>query len=393
MPLFCSGYYSRGYGAAILGATLCTCVLWLFSFAGNLSKDQNPLTGNHHPLEAARRSFLMVKKITKLETPTFIKKSFGSLLGSKFQLFGLPTEAPETSRKEVPEKFQHQIGPFIPEKDPDTKGLGPNQSGRDSDGRNGILMGEFSPSIPSHVNKARNENSQASKNPRENPDGIVSGTIAPRIAGFGTGRFDALVLTLLAPPSSIGGPAIISINAGSASDPGPVQFKNGNQTSPSFTWFAKGGVELPSNYETLGLDKLQASRFLSHRYSEEMAYDFSLRAGSYRVQLSFAEMYVPNCDEKKRVFAIYVNNEAVFANVDVFKMAKGCELGLVLSTRVQVSEGSLMEVRFQKREGDKAFVSAIDIFELDSTEEALSNLEVPDETEEPSPEETADPEE
>lgn len=228
---------------------------------------------------------------------------------------------------------------------------------------------------------------------------------APRLGGFGTGQPTGWPLTVEPStkavafdseftevdetnlPLSATGSPMISINAGSASDPGPV-VSNDTGKHPTGTWIAKIGTELPANYESLGFDKSQAERLLSHRFGYSFEYEFSLQSGTYRVSLAFAEMYLPNCDNSRRVFSVYINGKAV-AEIDTFEMSGGCELGFILQvTGLQVSSGVPLSIGFRTLQGDNAFVSAIDIYDALSAEE--HGFESLADTFEPSPEETPD---
>jgi subtilisin family serine protease len=91
------------------------------------------------------------------------------------------------------------------------------------------------------------------------------------------------------------------------------------------------------------------------------AYRFSVPNGTYRVDLSFAELQLKKAGA--RVFSISLEGSSALANLDVFAAAGGRYVALDRSFVVEVSDG-VLDISFAAQRGDSPIVNAILVTEM-----------------------------
>jgi hypothetical protein len=91
------------------------------------------------------------------------------------------------------------------------------------------------------------------------------------------------------------------------------------------------------------------------------AYRFTVPNGTYRIDLSFAELQVAKAGD--RVFAISLEGTTVLSSFDVVAAAGGRNVALDRSFVVEVTDG-VLDIGFKAQRGDKPIVNAILVTEL-----------------------------
>jgi hypothetical protein len=91
------------------------------------------------------------------------------------------------------------------------------------------------------------------------------------------------------------------------------------------------------------------------------AYRFSVPNGTYRVDLSFAELQYQKANA--RVFGVSLEGSAVLNNFDVFAAAGGRYVALDRSFLVEVTDG-VLDISFLAQRGDKPIINAILVTEM-----------------------------
>lgn len=91
------------------------------------------------------------------------------------------------------------------------------------------------------------------------------------------------------------------------------------------------------------------------------AYRFSVPNGTYRVDLSFAELQVARAGA--RVFSVALEGNGVLSNFDVYAAAGGRNVATDRSFLVDVSDG-VLDITFVAQRGDKPIVNAILVTEM-----------------------------
>ncbi|MEO7229429.1 MAG: malectin domain-containing carbohydrate-binding protein, partial [Candidatus Limnocylindrales bacterium] len=91
------------------------------------------------------------------------------------------------------------------------------------------------------------------------------------------------------------------------------------------------------------------------------AYRFAVPNGTYRVDLSFAELQATRAGA--RVFNVSIEGAAVLSNLDVFAAAGGRYVALDRTVLVEVSDG-VLDISFIAQRGDKPIINAILVTEL-----------------------------
>jgi hypothetical protein len=70
-------------------------------------------------------------------------------------------------------------------------------------------------------------------------------------------------------------------------------------------------------------------------------YDVPVENGTYRVELNFAEIYWGTFASGARVFDVFLEDQLVFNNLDIFAITGGANSALVLEALVEVTDGAL----------------------------------------------------
>jgi hypothetical protein len=91
------------------------------------------------------------------------------------------------------------------------------------------------------------------------------------------------------------------------------------------------------------------------------AYRFSVPNGTYKVDLSFAEIQLKK--KGARVFSVSLEGSPVIANLDVFAAAGGRNIALDQSFVVTVTDG-VLDIGFIAQRGDAPIVNAILVTEM-----------------------------
>jgi hypothetical protein len=91
------------------------------------------------------------------------------------------------------------------------------------------------------------------------------------------------------------------------------------------------------------------------------AYRFNVPNGTYKVDLSFAEIVLKKAGG--RVFNVSLEGSPVLANLDVFAVAGGRNVALDRSFFVTVTDG-ILDVGFAAQRGDAPIVNAILVTEM-----------------------------
>lgn len=91
------------------------------------------------------------------------------------------------------------------------------------------------------------------------------------------------------------------------------------------------------------------------------AYRFAVPNGTYRVDLSFAEIQLAK--KAARVFSVGLEGAGVLANLDVFAAAGGKNIALDRTFIVEVTDG-VLDISFAAQRGDRPIINAILVTEM-----------------------------
>jgi hypothetical protein len=119
----------------------------------------------------------------------------------------------------------------------------------------------------------------------------------------------------------------------------------------------------PSSIRSTGADIAGTDRdpLYQDLRSGMIAYRFSVPNGTYRVDLSFAELQLNKAGA--RVFSVSLEGSAVLTNFDVFAAAGGRYVALDRSFVVDVTDG-VLDISFAGQRGDSPIVNAILVTEM-----------------------------
>lgn len=110
-------------------------------------------------------------------------------------------------------------------------------------------------------------------------------------------------------------------------------------------------------------DVLHQSTRWDPRDATELAYDFDVPDGEYRVNLHFSEDYNPASVVRGRIFSVFIENDQVLDHLDIFAEA-GHDTALVKSFDITVSDGNL-NITFQHEQVEDSKINAIEILKKD----------------------------
>jgi Malectin domain/IPT/TIG domain len=164
------------------------------------------------------------------------------------------------------------------------------------------------------------------------------------------------------PPSSSSFTAVsssvVSIDAGSAADPGQGVT-------------VVGGSKFKIFLRPIG-NTLDDTKFVTHRFGSKFSYSIDVPVGTYTVVLGFAETIKALCVKGGRVFSISVNGKLLpgASAYDAFEEAGGCNTAvfkMVSDVQVTAASGPIT-IEFTAIH-QNAFVSSIDVNKVSGTDE------------------------
>ncbi len=106
--------------------------------------------------------------------------------------------------------------------------------------------------------------------------------------------------------------------------------------------------------------------------SPSLIYNMAVPNGDYTVNLLFAETYSGNFAAGARVFEVYIEDQLVISNLDIFAEAGGGNAALIKSIAgVAVADGSLT-VRFKHSVADNPTIGAIEVLSVPAAPDATA---------------------
>jgi len=202
------------------------------------------------------------------------------------------------------------------------------------------------------------------------PDGSQELTITADSTGLEPGVYRAIVVVQTNDPdnSNIQVPVTLVVptyqqgidtGAGTYTDPANGNFYASDRA------FAAGsfGYVGPSSTRSTGADIAGTTRdpLYQDLRTGMTAYRFSVPNGTYRVDLSFAELQYQKANA--RVFGVSLEGSAVLSNFDVYASAGGRYVALDRSFLVEVTDG-VLDISFLAQRGDKPIINGILVTEM-----------------------------
>ena len=201
------------------------------------------------------------------------------------------------------------------------------------------------------------------------PDASQALTVSVDTTGLEPGVYHAIVVVQTNDPdhSNIQVPVVLvvpayqqGINAGGGAyvDPvtGDVYVADHAFSNGSFGYV--GGSTKSTGSPIAGTDR---DPLYQNLRTGMLAYRFSVPNGTYRVDLSFAELQLAKAGG--RVFSVSLEGVAVLSDLDVYVAAGGKNVALDRSFLVEVTDG-VLDVSFIAQRGDKPIVNALLVTEM-----------------------------
>ena len=202
------------------------------------------------------------------------------------------------------------------------------------------------------------------------PDGSQPLTITVDSTGLATGVYHAIVVIQTNDPdnSTIQVPVTLvvpayqqGVNAGGGAYVDPA---NGNLFGADRPYSAGGFGYVGTSSKrtsTAAIAGTTRDPLYQAQRAGMSAYRFAVPNGTYRVDLSFAELQQAKAGS--RVFAVGLEGSNVLANFDVYAVAGGRYIALDRSFLVEVTDG-VLDISFAAQRGDKPIVNAILVTEM-----------------------------
>jgi subtilisin family serine protease len=202
------------------------------------------------------------------------------------------------------------------------------------------------------------------------PDGSMAIDITVDTTGLAPGVYHARVVVKTDDPDHSSFPVPVTlvvpayqqgINAGGGSYVDPAQGDlYGADRSFSAGGFGYVGSSATRS-TTAGIAGTTRDPLYQDLRSGMTAYRFSVPNGTYKVDLSFAELQLTKTGA--RVFSVGLEGSSVLSNFDVFAAAGGRYIAVDRSFTVEVTDG-VLDISFAAQRGDKPIINAILVTEM-----------------------------
>lgn len=202
------------------------------------------------------------------------------------------------------------------------------------------------------------------------PDGSIEIDVAVDSTGLEPGVYGARLIVRTNDPdnTSFSVPVVLVVPAyqqgidagiGSFTDPdtGVVYVGDRAYTAGGFGYFGSSSTRA-TGADIIGTDRDPLYADLRTGMS---AYRFTVPDGTYRVDLSFAELLYQRAGA--RVFSVSIEGQSVLANLDVYAAAGGRNVALDRTFLVEVTDG-VLDITFAAQRGDKPIVNGILVTEV-----------------------------
>ncbi|KAG4124245.1 hypothetical protein ERO13_D10G027700v2 [Gossypium hirsutum] len=153
----------------------------------------------------------------------------------------------------------------------------------------------------------------------------------------------------------------------------PIRTFGQNADEPRST---ENSIKQASDAPNFYPEALYQSAVVSTDSQPDLAYTIDVDPNkNYSIWLHFAEIDALVTDAGQRVFDVLLNGDTIFKEIDILKMSGDRYTALVLNTTVAVS-GRTLTITLHPKEGHRAIINAIEIFQVIAAESKTSSAEV-----------------